>query len=105
MRRAIAVLSIRMAGTRVAALPPAAPADVTITGFAFGPAKLSGQSGKPVTWLNQDDSPHMIVVPSAKLATGMLAKGQSGALTFGTPGTYDYICGLHPAMKGSVEIK
>ena len=24
---------------------------------------------------------------------------------FSAAGTYDYICGLHPAMKGQVEVK
>jgi plastocyanin len=29
-----------------------------------------------------------------------MTKGQSYAHTFTAPGVYDYICGLHPAMKG-----
>jgi plastocyanin len=34
-----------------------------------------------------------------------MTRGQSYAHTFATPGLYDYICGLHPAMKGQVEVK
>jgi plastocyanin len=25
--------------------------------------------------------------------------------TFPTAGVYDYVCGLHPSMKGTVEVK
>ena len=35
----------------------------------------------------------------------MLLKGQSHTQTLATPGTYDYICGLHTSMKGTIEVK
>jgi plastocyanin len=31
-------------------------------------------------------------------------KGQSTAVVFNDVGDYDYICGLHPNMKGKVEV-
>ena len=37
--------------------------------------------------------------------TGVMLKGQSETLTFDKPGTYGYICGLHPNMKGTIEVK
>ena len=74
-------------------------------GFAFGPAKATAEAGKPVTWVNGDDSPHQITVTSTKERSPILTKGQSTALTFKTAGTYDYTCGLHPSMKGSIEVK
>jgi plastocyanin len=79
--------------------------DVTITGFAFGPNKLAATVGQPVRWLNSDDSPHQITVTSTKERSAILTKGQSAVMAFNTPGTYDYTCGLHPSMKGTVEIK
>jgi plastocyanin len=33
-----------------------------------------------------------------------MLKGQAATLKFDTPGTYDYICGLHPNMKGKIEV-
>ena len=33
-----------------------------------------------------------------------MTKGQSYAHTFGAAGTYDDICGVHPSMKGQVEV-
>jgi plastocyanin len=35
----------------------------------------------------------------------VLAKGARHTQSFATPGTYDYMCGLHPGMKGQIEVK
>jgi plastocyanin len=59
-----------------------------------------------VTWVNNDDSPHQVTVTTVAPSRGpVLTRGQSYAHTFGAPGVYDYICGLHPSMKGQVEVK
>ena len=97
---------ISLAAVRGAATPTMAPKpDVKITGFTFGPNKLAGTVGQPVTWVNDDDSPHQITVVSTKERSPILTKGQSAVMAFSSAGTYDYICGLHPNMKGSVEVK
>jgi plastocyanin len=73
--------------------------------FLFGPAKATVEAGKAVTWTNTDDSPHQISVQGRDLKTAVLLKGQSASLTFAEAGVYDYICSLHPGMKGQVEVK
>jgi plastocyanin len=94
-----------IAGPVAAAMAAAPPAtDVTIQGFAFGPTKLSVAPGKAVTWVNGDDSPHQVTVTGLPRSP-LLMKGQSHTQTFAAPGVYDYVCGLHPAMKGTVEVK
>jgi plastocyanin len=79
--------------------------DVRIMGFSFGPATVSVAAGKPVTWVNGDDSPHQITIISTKERSPILKKGQGAAMTFPAAGSYDYICGLHPNMKGTVDVK
>lgn len=79
--------------------------DVTIMGFAFGPGKVTATVGQPVRWLNSDDSPHQVTITSTKERSAILTKGQSAVMAFNTAGSYDYICGLHPSMKGTVEVK
>jgi plastocyanin len=80
--------------------------DVAIAGFAFGPNKLSVAPGKAVTWVNNDDSPHQITVTTGTQTRGpVITKGQTHTQSFAAPGVYDYICGLHPGMKGQVEVK
>jgi plastocyanin len=89
----------------VAMVPPPGKADVTIAGFVFGPGALKA-SGKSVTWVNTDDSPHQITLAGpGGTRSPILMKGQTYSHTFAAPGAYDYTCGLHPNMKGSVEIQ
>ena len=80
-------------------------ADVTIANFAFGPNKHTSTVGQPVSWVNNDDSPHQITVVASKERSPVLTKGQSAVLPFNTAGTFEYICGLHPGMKGQIEVK
>lgn len=79
--------------------------DVNIASFSFGPGTLKVKAGQAVTWTNTDDSPHQVSIVGKPQKTGVLLKGQSEALKFDTAGTYGYICGLHPGMKGTVEVE
>jgi plastocyanin len=97
---------ISLAALRGTAGPTTAPkADVKIAGFVFGPNKHTGTVGQPVTWVNEDASPHQITIVSTKERSPILLQGQSHAMGFNAAGTYEYICGLHPSMKGSIEVK
>jgi plastocyanin len=79
---------------------------VAIADFLFGPEKLEVPKGTYVRWTNVDDSPHQVTVTSANgLRSDVLLKGQTAFMKFDQPGTYDYACGLHPGMKGKVEVK
>lgn len=94
------------AGMMAAATPYGAAADVTIANFAFGPTKVTVAPGKPVTWVNTDGSPHQVTITSgAPGRSEMLLKGQSHTQSFATAGIYDYMCGLHPSMKGQIDVK
>ncbi len=91
-------------GKVVAKAKPGASA-ISIAEFLFGPEKLQIKAGGTATWTNVDDSPHWIAVQGAKMNTPVMVKGQSASLKFDKPGTYGYLCGLHPAMKGTIEVK
>jgi plastocyanin len=96
----------QLAGTfpTAAAAKRSGPTEISITGFVFGPAKLTVAPGQAVVWTNTDDSPHQIAFGGVT-KTGVLLKGQSAAFAFDKEGMYDYICSLHPTMKGQVEVK
>jgi plastocyanin len=82
------------------------PGVVSIADFLFGPEKVEVKSGQFVSWTNVDDSPHQVTVNASKtLRTPVILKGQSTTIEFRDPGLYDYICGLHPGMKGKIEVK
>lgn len=78
--------------------------DVNIASFAFLPAKISAMAGKALTFFNSDDTPHQITVTNGP-RTAVFLRGQKASLTIDKPGEYNYICGLHPSMKGVIEVK
>jgi plastocyanin len=81
------------------------PGTVSIASFLFGPEKLAVAPGTTVTWTNTDRSPHQVSVKDRPLRSAIILRGQSESLTFSEPGTYEYTCGLHPSMKGTIEVK
>lgn len=88
-----------------AAAKRSGPGIVSIAEFLFGPEKAAVKSGETITWTNTDDSPHQVTVQGeTTLRTPVLLKGQSTAILFNQVGSYDYICGLHPNMKGRIEV-
>jgi plastocyanin len=78
--------------------------DVNIAAFAFLPGKISAMAGKALTFLNSDDSPHQITVANGP-RTGVFLRGQRASITIDKAGEYSYICGLHPSMKGVIDVK
>ena len=88
------------------AAPTTAAAIVNIMNFQFGPAKLQVDKGMPIMWTNADDSPHQVTVTTGQVTrSAVLSKGQQHTQAFAAPGTYEYMCGLHPGMKGQIEVK
>ena len=87
------------------AVAKAPKGDVQVVGFQFLPAKIAAAAGKPISFLNADDSPHQIAVAGGGPKTAVLVRGQRASLTLDKPGEYGYICSLHPSMKGTIEVK
>jgi plastocyanin len=54
--------------------------------------------------VNHDDIPHSIVVSALQVHSHVLDSDQTFAYTFAKAGVYNYICGLHPFMKGQVVV-
>jgi plastocyanin len=80
-------------------------ARVMIDNFKFSPVPLTVTVGSTVTWLNRDDIPHSILVPALRVHSHPMDTDESFALRFDKPGTYEYICGLHPFMHGSILVQ
>lgn len=103
------VISLARLGGNAGNVAKPAPGVIAIADFLFGPERHEARVGQKITWTNVDDSPHQVTLVSADgkqgQRTGVMLKGQSETLTFDKPGTYGYICGLHPNMKGTIEVK
>jgi plastocyanin len=77
---------------------------VSITNFAFSPAAITVVAGTTVTWTNADSTQHDVSAPSVGLKSSVLSQGDTYTHTFTSPGTYDYICSIHPFMHGTVVV-
>jgi len=77
---------------------------VEIRDFDFFPRDLTVRAGAEVTWTNRDGAPHT-ATSGDDWDTGVLAKDDSATIRFDTPGAFDYICKLHPSMKGAVRVE
>jgi len=98
-----AALALALTAAASLALPgAAAAAGVAIHDFAYGPSSISVRAGEAVTWVNEGPADH--TATGGGFDTGRLARGQSAAHTFATPGTFAYHCTLHPFMKGTVTV-
>jgi len=82
--------------------PSAAITTVTIKDFTFSPSGLTIPKGMTVRWVNEDVTPHQI--KGTGFESGVLETGGSYEFTFTEAGTYDYICALHPSMRGEVLV-
>jgi plastocyanin len=80
--------------------------DIAISGFAFSPATITIPKGATVIWTNNDAAAHTVVSDSgSEISSPSIAKGETYAHTFSTPGTYTYHCSVHPSMKGTIIVQ
>ena len=93
-------------GATGAPAEPVAGNAVAITNFAFSPAALTVTAGTTVTWTNKDGDAHTVTSQGSggPLASTALATGQSYSYTFTKPGTYAYLCTIHPFMTATVTV-
>jgi amicyanin len=84
----------------------AAPvATVTMDHNTFTPAEITVVPGTTVTWTNSEAMPHTVVDQNKAFRSKTLVKDASFSFTFTTAGDYDYLCSIHPLMKGKVIVK
>jgi plastocyanin len=90
------------------AVPTLASADsntVVIKNFDFMPMQTTVSAGATVTWQNQDEEPHTVTSDSGVFRSGAIDGGASYAFKFDKPGTYKYVCSIHPKMVGTIVVK
>jgi plastocyanin len=81
------------------------PSDIAIDNFQFTPPTLQVKAGTKVTWINNDDVPHLIVNVQNKFKQSpVLDTDQRFSATLAKPGTYKYFCSLHPQMQGTIVV-
>ncbi|MBS3147410.1 cupredoxin family copper-binding protein [Candidatus Woesearchaeota archaeon] len=82
-------------------------ADVTvlIKDYKFVPETVNVEQGQTIKWVNEDSALHTVESKNKEFASKELYQGDSYSFTATKPGTYEYICGLHPNMVGKVVVR
>ena len=89
-----------------AAVQSAAAMDATISidKFMFEPTSLTVTAGTTVHWKNLDPEPHTVRGVETNFRSDPLDQNDSFAHRFDKPGTYRYVCSIHPQMLGTIIV-
>ncbi len=68
----------------------------------FVPTTTTVKKGTTVTWTNNDITDHTVV--GSVLDSGTLKPNGTYSYTFNTAGAFDYHCGIHTTMQGTVNV-
>ncbi|MFC4377521.1 cupredoxin family copper-binding protein [Nocardia halotolerans] len=80
---------------------------VVVDDMTFSPADATIKVGETVTWKFSDSAPHNVQGIGDKamgINSPIIDKGE-WSYTFTQPGTYRYLCSLHPQMRGTVTVE
>ena len=78
---------------------------IELKAFMFEPTALTVAAGTAVAWKNLDPEPHTVASVDGTFRSGALDQGDSFTFTFAKPGTYRYVCSIHPQMTGTIIVK
>ena len=76
---------------------------IDIRNFTFTPSEITIKQGDIVIWRNYDSMGH--TVTGGELDSQIMQNGMTFTYTFNNKGTIDYICTIHPSMKGKVIVQ
>jgi plastocyanin len=85
--------------------------EVSMEDITFKPGTVEVPVGGTVTWVNDDSVGHDVTKsggPGPDFASGepgAMASGDTFDQKFETAGKIDYVCTVHPGMKGTVTVK
>jgi plastocyanin len=78
---------------------------VSMKDIKFNPGTVTIKAGGKVTWTNDDSVGHDVTADDFESGSpGGIDGGSTFSHIFKKPGTYAYVCSVHPGMKGSVKV-
>src|ERR1700733_4826344 len=78
---------------------------VVIKNFDYSPMNLNVAPGTTVTWENLDGEPHTVVSVDGAFRSPALDQDDTFTFRFDKPGTYKYVCSIHPKMMATITVK
>jgi plastocyanin len=78
--------------------------EIDIVDFGYQPASYEVSAGTTVTWTNVGNAPHTVTFDDGNVDSGRLAAGEAFEHTFESEGTFEYLCTIHPQMRGTLTV-
>ena len=78
---------------------------ISIREFMFAPTSMTVAVGTTVKWQNLDGEPHTVRSVDTSFSSNPLDQNDSFTFKFDKPGTYKYVCSIHPQMVGTIVVK
>ncbi|TAM73808.1 amidase [bacterium] len=99
------MIALSAAGAAAQDVSPVPEATVTIADFKYAPTTLTVPVGTTVRFRNDDSDAHTVTADDGSFDSGGLDPHGAYQHTFDKPGTYRYVCAIHPWMKGAVVVR
>ena len=94
-----------MASGAAVAPPEPKTHTVTIDAMRFQPEVLTVAPGDAIVWVNKDPFPHTATSPAGGFDSREIATGASWKHTAAKKGEFEYVCTLHPTMRGTLRVE
>jgi plastocyanin len=78
---------------------------IAIDGVKFQPAEVTVSVGDTVVWINKDPFPHNVTSNDGVFHSKNLDSSQSFRFRPTKPGTFPYVCTLHPTMAAVIHVE
>src|ERR1700721_466087 len=78
---------------------------VVMKNFDFAPMSITIKAGTSVTWKNLDGEPHTVTSVDGLFRSGAIDQNESFTFKFDKPGTYQYLCSIHPRITAAVIVR
>jgi plastocyanin len=73
--------------------------------YSFLPPTATIRTGTTVTWSNEDEAVHTVSAADGSFDSGRMPIGATFSVNFPSPGTVEYVCSVHPAMRGTLTVQ
>ena len=78
---------------------------VVIKDFMFHPTNVQLKVGAMLTWVNKDEEPHTVTSETGLFRSGAMDTNDTFVFKFDKPGTYHFLCSIHPQMVGTIVVE
>ncbi|MFO1464914.1 MAG: cupredoxin family copper-binding protein [Steroidobacteraceae bacterium] len=99
-----ATLLMTLAATAAAGASPRLHV-IVVENMRFNPQQITVNRGDRIRWVNRDLFPHTATASNGAFDSHEIAVQGTWTYVAARAGEYDYLCVLHPTMKGRIHVR